>query len=802
MKFTLTWLKDYLDTAASAAEIADKLTAIGLELESMEDMDAKLSDFVVAKIEDAQPHPDADKLRVCKVNDGAGVRQIVCGAPNARAGIYVVLAREGVCIPANGMTIKQAKIRGVESNGMLCSFEELGMAGDSSGIVELSGEPQPGSSATKALGMDDVVFDIAITPNRGDCFSVYGIARDLAAAGIGTLKPVTIPQITEKPLGSNPPSVKVVTETPNCPEFAGVTVSGVKNGASPAWLKQRLELVGQKSISALVDVTNYIMLTFGRPLHAYDVRMLSGTVTARQARDGEKLNALNGEEYTLSADMVVISDEQKALGIAGVMGSEHSGCQDDTTEVLIESALFDAVNIAMTGQKLNLTSDARMRFERGVDSAFVQRGAELAAHMIMDICGGEASALQVAGGAKSSQNVQNFTPAMVKRYTSLEVSSDKCKNILTSLGFAVDDSGDMWKVTAPYWRHDIEGSQDLVEEVARIVGYDHIAPAQLDSSGSAAAVNPMGTRLKQAKKLLAAEGLTELHNWTFYSEKQAKTVGELNPALVLANPISSDLSIMRSSLLPHLLSTAERNLNKGVADIAVFEVGQVYFGAKEDEQKNIAAVLLAGQKTSYTHSAEHFAAKNTAYDFYDAKAYAMLLLSSFGMDPQQVQLSREAPDYFHPGRSVRMSLGGKITLGYAGELHPATLETYGVDGRAAYMEIDLAAVPMPKKKTTAKKPLSISPYPSVDRDFAFTVDANVEVEQLRRAAMKADKKLVKSASVFDVYQGSHMEAGKKSVALRVVLESAEKTLTDEEIQNVASAVIEQVSGATGAVLRQ
>lgn len=804
MKFTLNWLKDYLDTSANAGDISTALTDIGLEVEGMEDMSAKLADFITARIESTEKHPDADKLQICQVNDGQSTRQVVCGAPNARAGIDVVLATEGVCIPTNGMKIKKSSIRGVESNGMLCSADELGVGSDSAGIIELSGTPKPGSSAAAALGLDDVTFDVALTPNRGDCFSVYGIARDLAAKGMGMLKGATIPQSPPHSTGTSPCAVTIATKTPLCPEFVGISIKGVRNGESPDWLKQRLNAIGQKPISALVDVTNYIMLTFGRPLHAYDVRHLEGTVTAREAVAGENFTALNGESYTLDAGMLVIADDKKILGLAGIMGSEGSGCQLDTTDVFIESALFDAVNIAQTGQKLGLISDARMRFERGVDTGFVTHGAELAASMIVDICGGEASGLTSSGSPQATIKPIDFDCKSVNQLTSLSVDDHTCQSILETLGFNVDNHAKIWKVTPPTWRHDISCAADLVEEIARITGYENIAPTSLPQAthSQAPADGSIPQHMRSARQILTAQNLVEVKNWTFVSEAQAMQTGEVNPALRLANPISSELSIMRSSLLPHLLGCAQRNLNKGSSDIRIFEAGQVFTGILPDQQTMAIAALFAGRKTMLSHGKQQFSATSENYTVYDAKAAAYSLLAAFGVNTDQLSITRDAPEFFHPGRSMRLSLGGKITLAHVGELHPSLTKDYDLDRPAAYCEILLENIPTPKAKSTAKKPLSLSPYPAVDRDFAFTIAAEVEVENLRRAALRADKHLIKSAEIFDVYQGERMETGKKSVALRVTLEPHEKTLTDEEINVISEQVIAQVGKATGATLRQ
>lgn len=808
MKFTLKWLKDYLDTQATLAEITYTLTHIGLEVESVVDYRDTLKDFVVAKIESAKPHPNASKLQVCEVNDGSGVRQVVCGAANARAGLHVVLAREGVVIPVNGMVIKKTKIRDVESNGMLCSEEELGLAASSDGIIELTGTPAPGSPAVDALGLNDAVIDIAITPNRGDCFGVYGIARDLAAAGVGKLKGAAevrgqgsvIPAINPDPRSLLP--VPVATHTPACPYFVGCTIRGVKNTESPAWLKTRLTAVGQRPISALVDVTNYMLLSFGRPLHVYDLRALKGNIQARAAKHGEKLKALNGQEYTLDASICVIADDEKALGIGGVMGGETSGCQMDTTDVFLESALFDPISIAHTGQKLELVSDARQRFERGVDTDFIKRGAELARDLIVSLCGGEASHLVEAGSAPQAKPAISFAPAKVLSHTGVNVPDAECEKILSSLGFNVHKSGADWQVIPSVWRHDVVLAEDLVEEIIRIHGYQHIPLTPLPPTTIAAASLPLAeSRAATVRKLLASRGMVELCNWSFVSEKQAADFGDVNKELTLQNPISADLSVMRPSLLPHLALSAMNNTHRGNGDLALFETGLVFAGIKPEEQQMVAAGLRTGHISSPSYDKTNYSNKPRTPDVFDAKADAYAILKALGVNTDQLSLATDVPKYYHPSRSMALTLGGKIILGYAGELHPALAKAHDLDGRAAIFEIFLEAIPEARNKSTTKKPLALSQFPEVERDFAFTVNADVSVEAMRRAINKAEKQLISDVQVFDVYSGKGIAEGQKSVAFKVTLQPVDRTLTDDEIQAVCKAIVDSVAAGTGAALR-
>jgi phenylalanyl-tRNA synthetase beta chain len=795
MKFTLNWLKDHLDTNASLDTITTSLTAIGLELEGVEDASKKLSAFTVAKIIEATRHPEADKLQVCKVESNNGILQIVCGAPNARAGLFVALAQEGVYIPGSDFTIKKTKIRGVESNGMLCSFEELGITGDSAGIIELPEAPI-GSSVAAALGIDDPVIDIAITPNRADCLGVRGVARDLAAAGIGTLKPLATQAL--KLEGASPISVSITTS--ECQQFIGCYISGVKNSESPAWLKNRLEAVGQKSISALVDITNYITLEFGRPLHVFDADKLKGNITVRAAKAGESLLALNGKTYELPAGAVVIADEAGAQSIGGIMGGESTGCTAETKNVFLEVALFSPEAIARTGRALQVDSDARYRFERGIDVAFVEEGAKLAVALITQLCGGQASALTHAGATPQWKRTVAFNPARVASLGGVDVSAERCNAILTALGFEVQAAG----VVPPSWRADIEGEADLVEEVLRIVGYDNIPYAPLPKlpGTPAPALSTQQKRAHIAKRLLAGRGMMELRTWSFLSAQQAALFGGSNPALTLLNPISTDLDTMRPSLLPNLLDAAKRNAFRGTASSRFFEVGLQFSDITPTGQALMVSSLNTGGATANAYPQQNFQHSTRAYDVFDAKADALAVLEAFGLS--KCEITRSAPGYYHPGRSGAFTLG-KNVLGYFGEIHPSIAAFYdlGQDGNGlSAFEIFVDAIPTPRAKSKAKAALKLSDYQAVTRDFAFIVDAGVSAADIIKTINAAEKTLITNVSIFDVYSGKGVDEGKKSVAVSVTLQSFERTLAEADITAVSSAIVTAAAKGFGGALRQ
>ena len=795
MKFTLSWLKTHLETTATLKEITDKLTAIGLEVESVEDRGAALSAFTVAKILETSRHPEADKLQICKVLSDVGELQIVCGAANARSGLFVVLAKEGTLIPANGMVIKKAKVRGVESFGMLCSLEELGLADNSEGILELP-ESEIGAKVADILGLNDPVIDIAITPNRADCLGVRGIARDLAAAGLGELRASGYGLQTLNPKAQS--QILVTIETPNCPQFIGCYIKGVKNGTSPDWLKARLEAIGQKSISALVDITNYFTNDLCRPLHAYDASKISGNLVVREAKSGEKLPALNGKEYDLPAGVTIIADAQKPLAIAGVIGGIESGCTVATTDVFLEVALFEPTSVAKAGRALQIDSDARYRFERGIDVAFVEEAAKRAVAMILELCGGEASELVYAGQAPDYKHEITFNPACVLSLGGVDISAEKSLEILENLGFTINGN----LVTPPSWRADIEGEADLVEEILRIYGYDKIPTTPLPKVSG---ITPIALKLPQkrvhiAKRLLANRGMLELQTWSFMPAAWAEMFGGAKPELTLINPISADLDTMRPSILPNLLDAAKRNSARGFADISFFEVGLQFHDVTPAGQANMATGIRLGTAENANYDGGLYSQKPRKIDAMDAKADAIAVLQTLGVNKFEIATSN-LPNYYHPNRSGALVLG-KNVLAYFGEIHPKIAAKFDLEIRIAAFEIFLDNVPVARSKGTAKPQLKISEYQVVHRDFAFIVDEKTTAATIEKEINKADKNLINNVEIFDVYVGKGVETGKKSVAVKVTIQPTEKTLTEVEISAVSSAIIAAAEKTFGGILRQ
>ncbi len=788
MKFTLSWLKDHLDTDATAEQVADKLTSIGLEVESITDAGAALKDFIVGEIVTAEKHPNADKLRLCSVSAGDGSSlQIVCGAPNARAGIKVVLARPGTVIPASGEALKIGIIRGVESRGMMCSARELLLGEDHDGIIELSGGAVVGSAAAGALAESgllsaDPVIDVSITPNRGDAASVWGIARDLAAAGLGKLK-------TEKvsPVAGKFPSPRKITldfspeNKDACPVFSGRLIRGVKNGPAPKWLQERFKAVGMKSISALVDATNLIAQDRGRPLHVFDADKLSGNLHARMANDHEQLLALDGKTYVLDRDTVVIADDSFARGIAGIMGGEDTGCSLETKNVFIESAWFDPVRVARAGRKLGIISDARYRFERGVDPEFVLPGLELCTRLILEWCGGEASDVVIAGALPSAHKPIEFDPGLVETLGGIRVPRQEIIAILKHLGFVVAEHATL-HVTPPSWRRDIDGPADLVEEVVRIHGLGEVPSVALPR-GSAVA-KPVLTaaqrRARTVRRTLAARGFNECVSFSFIAQGHAKLFGGGDDARQLSNPIASDLDAMRPSLLPSLLGAATRNAARGFADLSLFEIGAAFQSGMPGAQTTNAAGLITGTGVRDWSKAGHPA------DIFDAKGAMLAALEAAMGGAMTAPVMAGAPFWFHPGRSGTISLGPK-TLAHFGELHPKILAAFDIKVTASAFEIILDAVPEPKSKSRAQ--FSPSPFQAIERDFAFVVDRTLAVGDLIRAARNAERMLIDSVTLFDVYEGKGVPEGKKSVAIAVKLQPKDKTLTDPEIDSVAQKIV-------------
>ena len=803
MKFTLSWLKEHLDTDASVDEIADTLTRIGLEIEEVHDPAAALKEYRVAEVVKAEKHPDADKLQVLEVNTGKERLQVVCGAPNARAGMKGVFAPVGAYVPGLDFTLTKAKIRGVESSGMMVSEKELELSDEHTGIIELPKKARVGSSAAKALGLDDVMFHIAITPNRPDCLGVRGVARDLAAAGLGKLKKDTIKPIKGGFKSTVPIKLEFSKETKTaCPVFAGRVVRGVTNGPSPDWLQARLRAIGLRPINALVDITNYISYDRGRPLHVYDADKLNGAIRARLGKKNEKFLALDGKTYQVDKEMCVIADDARVLGLGGVIGGDDTGCTEATTNVFIESAYFDPKRTARTGRTLNIVSDARFRFERGVDPESVLPGLELATHMVHDLCGGEASTVTTAGKVPKSNAPFRFDMCETGRLSGLSLSNADIRRKLSALGIKLDGTGNVVKAIPPSWRPDITMPADLVEEVVRLTGVDKVPPTPLpDLSGVAQPVlTEAQARAKFLRRLLAARGLIEAVTWSFIPPEEAKLFGGGEAALTIDNPISTELAQMRPSLLPGLIAAAKRNRDRGFADGALFELGQAYRGLAPEDQYMAASGVRFG-RSALDGSGRHWSGEVAEASWQAVKADAIAALTALGLGQANIQVTREATGWFHPGRSGALKLGPKVTLGVFGEIHPDTLARLDADAPIAAFELYLDALPRSKRKGTAKPALDASDLQAVRRDFAFVVDGDVSAGDVVRAAGSADRALIANVNVFDVFTGQGVPDGKKSLAIEVTLQPRDKTLTDAEIDAVAEKVVAAVTKATGGTLR-
>ena len=810
MKFTLSWLKDHLDTEATLDEISTKLSAIGIEVEGIEDPAARLGAFTVARIVEAKRHPNADKLQVVQVEIAKGkpLLEVVCGAPNARTGLVGVFAPLGTYIPGSNITLEKKPVRGIVSNGMMCSDAELELSAESHGIIEMPAEmaEHVGRRFVDVMGLADPVIEVKLTPNRPDCTGVRGIARDLAAAGIGKLR--SEPKLTHKVEGKSDCMVEIRLEfSPDtasaCPVFAGRLVKGVKNGPSPEWLQRRLKAVGLRPINALVDVTNYISQDRGRPLHVYDAAKLKGAVRARLGKAGEKFLGLNGNVYNVTPAMCVIADDSGPLGLGGIMGGEASGSTEATTDVLIESAWFDPVRTAATGRKTGLVTDARYRFERGVDPASVLSGLDLATDMVLDLCGGTPSKSKVAGSEPIRDLTIAFDTTRVDRLTGLSLTDADVKATLTALGCKVEGKGSKVKVKPPTWRPDIHGPADLVEEVVRIAGLDNIPSPPLPRvSGIAQPVlTERQRRQRKTRRMLASRGLVEAVTWSFIPRKEARMFGGGAEALELSNPISVEMSSMRPTLLPGLLSAVARNSNRGFADVALFELGQVYRGDAPEDQH----VMAAGVRSGTAHLAgagRHWEAAAGPVGWLDTKADALAVLATLGIDVAKAQITRDAPPWYHPGRSAALRMGPKLVLANFGELHPETAATFGIDAPLAAFEGFLDALPAEKRKSRARPAFSVSDLLPLRRDFAFVLDRKVAAADVIRAAASADKSLISGVAVFDLVEGGKLAAeGKKSLAVEVTLQPTATTLTDKDIDAVSQSIIAAVKKATGGEIR-
>jgi phenylalanyl-tRNA synthetase beta chain len=793
MKTTLGWLGTHLDTAAPLDALVERLVMLGHDVESVENRAQGLEPFTVAAVVSAECHPNADRLRLCLVDTGSARVQVVCGAPNARTGMKAVFAAPGTVIPRTGAVLKETVIRGVASQGMLCSAYELGQGEDRDGIVELSPDAPVGLGYAEFLGLGDAVIDLKVTPNRGDCLGVRGIARDLAAAGLGTLKPLDLSPVAGR---FRSPITVAIEDLSACPLFLGRHLRRLENRPSPQWLRARLEAIGQRPISTLVDITNFLTFDLNRPLHVFDSGRIAGGLVVRFARPGETLRALNGEIYALDSDITAIADARGVASLGGVIGGEWTGCSEATTEIFIEAALFDPVRTAATGRRLNIASDARYRFERGLDPAFVANGLEIATRMMLELCGGEASEIVTAGAVPAWRRRYRLRAGRTKSLGGLDVPPAESRAILERLGFkvAAETDGDL-AVEPPSWRGDIEGEADLVEEVLRIKGYDTIpaVPLPRDTALPRPALPPARRRSELVRRTLAGRGLVEATTFSFIAAAEAERFGGGKAELRLVNPISADLAEMRPSILPGLVAAARRNADRGVADAALFELGPVYYGDRPEEQLLVAAGLRTGR-----NGPKDWRGAARSIDLWDVKADALAALAAMGAPAGGIQASPDPPAWYHPGRGASLRLGPNL-LGHFGELHPAVLATLDAKPPLSGFEVFLDRVPEPRPARAA--PFDLPVFQPIDRDFAFVVDRGLTAETLLRAARGADRELVAEIRLFDVYEGAGLPDGKKSLAVTVVLQPRRKSLTDAEIEAFSARLVARVEQATGGKLR-
>ncbi|MBT4355848.1 MAG: phenylalanine--tRNA ligase subunit beta [Rhodospirillaceae bacterium] len=799
MKFTLSWLKDHLETKASLDQICDKLPMLGLEVESVQNRSIELSEFIVGYVVEAYQHPNADRLRVCIVDTGSEKIQVVCGAPNARTGIKGVFAPAGARIPATGDELKKGVIRGEESNGMLCSEREMGISDEHDGIIELPEDSKVGEGYAKVAGLDDPIIDIAITPDRADCLGVRGIARDLAAAGLGELKPLDVSPV--KTSFKSPINWRVdlpEMDPPLAPLVVGRYFRGVKNQPSPKWLKERLQAVDLRPISALVDITNYVMMDVGRPLHAYDADKVEGDIFIRLAKDGEKYKALDGKEYSFDSDMIVIGDDEGVDDLAGIMGGERSGCSNETVNMFLEAAIFDPIRTATTGRKLNIISDARYRFERGLDATSPFWGSEMAARLVLDVCGGEASELVIYGEEPEWGKIFTLRHSRIEGLTGVKVPEPDCVRILETLGFEVSGAGEKIECVVPPWRSDVIGEADLVEEIIRVWGFDEIPMVSMINQDviPQPALSLRQIREGIAKRSLAVRGMAEAVTYSFLSSRDAVLFGGGADDLRLNNPISADLDVMRPSVLPNLISAVGRNSNIGSTDLAIFEVGPQYADATPDGQQMVAGAIRSGKT-----SARDWTKSSRPVDLFDIKADALFVLKSLGAPINNLQVDPAGtPSWYHPGRSGAFRLGPKI-LGYFGDIHPKVLSVMDVEGPVVGFEVFMESIPASRSKGPSRSLLKLDALQPVNRDFAFIVDQELPAEKLIKAAQGADKSLVSAVQLFDEYIGQGIPEGKKSLAIAVTLQPKTQTFTDEELESVSEKIISKIAKDIGGHLR-
>lgn len=794
MKFTLSWLKEHLDTNASIDEISETLTRIGLEVEEVTNPAAQLGDFITARLDSVEEHPDSDHLHVLCVNDGTHKYQVVCGAPNVREGLIGIFAPEGTLIPLFNERLKKTTIRGVESCGMMCAVDEIGIGTAHDAIIELPADTPIGRPAAEVLDIDPVI-EVSITPNRAECLGVRGIARDLAAAGLGTLKPLNIAKTDAK--FANP--IKISVECPNeCPVYTGRYIRGVNNKAtSPKWMTDRLNAIGIHSISPLVDITNYLNYDLARPLHVFDADKLTGNITIRMAKSGEKFKALNDKEYDLTDYCLGICDDEGVQCLGGIMGGMEKGCSEDTVNVLLECALFKPECIAKTGRHLQIDSDSRYRYERWVDPKSNISGSDYATQLILSICGGEASDLTVVGSEDVEPQVAYLRPERLETFIGMPVSAEKSMEILRNLGFAVSLENGKIKAVSPSWRGDIECEQDLIEEVVRMIGLDEIPavslprpifPKEILSAEQHNAV--------MVKHELASRGMYETVTWSFTDSDIAQYFRNGHEAIMLQNPIVKEMDEMRPSLLPNLLTAVKNNIARGYPNVAIFEVAPVFTGRNPNEQHTDAGGVRAGltAKKDWTGSARE-------YDVFDAKADALAAIAAAKGPFENPQITTDAPSYYHPGRSGTIRLG-KNVLAYFGEIHPSILKKLDIKTRVVAFEVNLGNIPLPRKSAgKARKKLELSQFQAVDKDLAFVVDKNVSAAAILAAAKNADRNLITDVRIFDVYEGPNLPEGKKSIAISLTFQPTEQTFTDKDIENLMNKVIVEVGKKTGGELR-
>ena len=800
MKFTINWLKTHLETDANDEEICDTLTNIGLELEEFEDKSAQYAPFKVAYVESAEQHPDADKLKVCIVKTENSTEQVVCGAPNARTGMKGIFAPSGTYIPGIDLTLKKTKIRGVESNGMLVSEREMCLSDEHEGIIDVDDEYEIGTPMADIFKLDEKLIEIGLTPNRADCAGVRGIARDLAAAGLGTL----FEQDKSAVKGTFKSTIDVkIEDTDGCDLFYGRMIKNIKNGPSPDWLQNMLKSIGLRPISALVDITNLMTMDNARPLHVYDADKVKGDIVVRETKAGEKFDALNDKSYEAIDGICGITDDSGLIGFGGIVGGVSTGCDEDTVNVFVESAYFNPMRIARAGRDINIQSDARYRFERGVDPEFTSVGIEMATRLILELCGDdetEVSEVVKAGDEPEWKRTIEFDPEFTKKLCGVAVDAKEQINILERLGFEVKGKGNALKVTPPSWRGDVEGPADLTEEVTRIYGFDKIEPVSVrsDKSVTASAETLNLSRARTARAAMTNAGLNECVTWSFMPKHLATHFGSNdNAALTLSNPISSELDQMRPSILPNLIEAAGRNADRGYINVALCEVGPVFQSQKPDGQDYMAAGLRAGEKTTRHWTNDQ---NERGVDAYDAKADALAVLEACGAPAGNAQISRDAPGYYHPGRSGVLRLGKNIIAQF-GEIHPAILEEMDIKTPMAGFEVFIENIPQPRQKGTAKKLLKLSAFQPVSRDFAFVVKDEVSGDDVVRAAKSADKKLITDAEIFDVYTGKGIEDGHKSLALNITIQPIDATLTEDQLEEIMNNVIDTVANKCGGVLR-